>query len=59
MMVLGAQEELGGHPQHVARRERPSRRVESHKTALEIARNTSQTQLLFFPHLGKKVGIFG
>ena len=59
MIVLGAQEELGGPPQHVARRECPSEWIESHKTALEIARNTPQTQLLFFSTFGKKVGIFG
>ena len=59
MTVLGAQEELGGPPQHVARRERPSRWLESRKTALEFARNAPQTQLLFFCGFGKKVVIFG
>ena len=54
MLVLGAQEELEGPPQHVARREHPSRWLESRKAALEFARNAPQTQLLFFPHLGEK-----
>ena len=53
MLVLGAQEELEGPLQHVARRNHPPRWLESRKTALGVAWNAPHTQLLFFEDLNE------